>query len=1024
MYQSKNINYKQRIVSLLILFFMAGGILLAQNSSIKGVVIDKQNNETLPGVSVTVKGTTNGTLSDLDGKFAITAGKGTTLVITYLGYETQEVAVSNTSSTIKIQLLPQSFDIGEVTVVGTRMKKSDLTGAIGGISQEQLKEIPTTDLTTAMQGKVPGLNISRTSAAPGSDISMKVRGTNSISYGTNPVFVIDGIVAEEGLRLIDPNEIASIEVLKDASSTALYGSKASNGVIVITTKKGRKGEGKVNYSGFVTFSSYQNRLKTLGSKDMMNLRIDAYANGYMDTHPDADRNAYIKDYVLGTNKVFSAEELENGMADRTSNWIDEITRTGIEQNHSVNFSGGSDKSTYFVGFSYSNNQGVLDKSSYERFNGRINFETQVKPWLKIGTNTSISRGIKNRLDDNAYETALLGNKMQNIDTDRLYMYFQGVAQMGRYNPILTKDIDSKEIHDRVLTNNFIEINPIKDLYVRTSLSADIYNKQDSKYIPSYVGQSVRDNKDGEGWQWRGQTKYYQWDNSVSYEKTFNKKHRLFGFVSTSISKTRSNNISMSGYKFASDDLGSNNMGMAGDKEKNSMSSDYKTNTLISYIARANYSYEYKYQLTATVRRDGSSKFADGQRWGTFPSVSAAWTISEEEFLKNANLGWLDILKLRIGYGVLGNQNIPEYGYTTIYSPGFVNNDIKLDPEDGRYGNKGITWEKQKQWNFGLDATLWNDRITLGLDYFSMVNSDLLMKMSYWPSFGYSYQIANVAELQNKGIEFSVSAQMVKSKDWNWSVSGNIAHDKNKIKKLFGGVDVLWNGGNVKSRDGNLFVGQSLNTLWGYKVNRLAQESDMSKVNGWTSIVDGKVIRPGDLLPEDINKDGKITAEDDMTILGKTDPKFYGGFSTNLNYRDFYFDAVFTYSYGIKKFDWIYEYLMSDATISPAHEDMLKRWTPENTNTSIPRAYHGDGQNRFSYGETSYGLMNASFLRCATMSLTYKVPKSLIGKYFDNISVTASGNNLFTITPYKGYDPESGQGYPLSRSFTFGLNVGF
>lgn len=1022
MHQSKNVNLKQKLVPFMVLFFMAGGILFAQNVAVTGTVTDVETKETLPGVSITVKGTNNGVLTDMDGKFSINVNSKATLTITYLGYETKEMTVSN--PVMNIQLQPQSFDIGEVVVVGTRMRKSDLTGAIGGISEEQLKEVPTTDLTTAMQGKVPGLNVSRNKAAPGEDISIKVRGTNSISYGTNPVFVVDGIVAEEGLRLIDPNDIASIEVLKDASSTALYGSKASNGVIVITTKKGRKGEGKVNYSGFVTFSNYQNKLKTLDARDMMNLRIDAYANGYMDTHPNANRQEYINENILGTTKVFSAEELENGQNNRTSNWIDEITRTGIEQSHSVNFSGGTDISNYYVGFSYSNNEGVLDKSSYERLNGRVNFEIDVKPWLKIGTNTSVSRGTKNRIDDNAYETALLGNKMQTIDTERLYMYYQGVAQMGSYNPILTKDIDSKEIHDRVLTNNFVEINPIEKLYIRTSLAADIYNKQDNKYIPSYVGQSIRDNKNGEGWQWRGQTKYYQWDNSISYEKIFNKDHRLFGLASTSISKTRSNNISMSGYNYPSDHLGYQNMGMASDKEKNNISSEYKTNTLMSYIARANYSYKYKYQLTATIRRDGSSKFADGHKWGTFPSVSAAWTMSEEDFMKTKNLEWINLLKFRAGYGTLGNQNIPEYSYTTIYSPGFVNNEIKLDPDDGRYGNNNITWEKQKQLNLGLDATVWDDRITLAFDYFSMTNSNLLMKMSYWPSFGYSYQVANVAELENKGVEFSITAQLVRSKDWNWSVSGNIAHDKNKIKKLYGGVDVLWKDGNTKSRDGNLFVGESLNTVYGYQTDRLAQEADMGMVNGWTSIIDGKVVKPGDLLPVDINGDNKITAEDDMVVLGKTDPKFYGGFSTSLRYRDFNFDAVFTYSYGAKKYDWIYERLLTDATISPAHEDMLNRWTPENTNTDIARAYHGDGQSRFSYGETSAGLLDASFLRCATMSLSYRLPKSLIGKYFDNISLMASGNNLFIITPYKGYDPESGQGYPLTRSFTFGLNVSF
>lgn len=974
----------------------------------------------LTGATITVKGKNRTASADNDGHFTIEAAINDVLEVSYVGYEVVTITVKDLSSSLNIQLKTLQEALTDVVVVGVRMKKSDLTGSVGRISEAQLREVPTTDLTTAMQGKVPGLFITRNNATPGEDLSIKIRGTNSISYGTAPVYVIDGIVSEEGLRMINPDEIASVEVLKDASSTALYGSKASNGVILITTKKGKKGEGKISYRGFVTTSSYQDRLKTLDARQTMDLRADAYANAYMDDHPDANRDEIVYRITHTPDSVFSAEEMENGLNNRTSNWIDELTRTGVEQNHSLNFSGGSDKSTYFVGFNYSNNQGILDMSNYRRFSGRINFETQVKPWLKVGTNTSYSRGDKDRLDGNAYETALLGNKLQTIDTVRRYMYFQGVGQFGMYNPILTKLVNSNEVHDRVLSANYIEANPIKNLYLRTALSADIYNKQDARYTPSTVGQSIRDNKNGEAWQWRGQTKYIQWDNSISYERTFAQKHRLFGLVSSSMSQQRSNNISMTGQNFPTDMLGYYNMGLAQDKEQNSIGSDYKTNTLVSYIGRVNYTYDNKYLLTATVRRDGSSKFASDNRWGTFPSVSAAWTVSQESFMQN--ISWLNQLKLRVGYGILGNQNIPEYAYRTIYAPTYNNGVIGFVPEDGRFGNTGITWEKQKQWNFGLDASVWDNRVSFSADVFFMKNSDLLMRMNLWPSFGYSYQIANIAELKNQGIEFSFNAQLIKSTELNWSISGNIAHDRNKITSLYGGVDVLWNGGSITSREGNLFVGERLNSLWGFQVDRLAQAGDMDKLADWT-FYNSFVVKPGDLLPVDQNGDNKITAEDDMTIIGNTDPKFYGGFNTNLSYKNFVFDAVFVYSYGAKKPDWIYERLMDGtAIISPAHEDMLNRWTPENTNTGVPRAYRGDGKNRFPLSMTNYGLLDASFLRCASLSLAYNLPHNLVGKSFDNVSVNVSANNLFIITPYKGYDPETGQGYPLTTSFTFGLNV--
>lgn len=993
----------------------------AQQTAISGTVMDSVTRESLPGVSIKVKGGTSGTVSDKNGKYSIQVNSNAVLMISYIGYQQKELEVSAEVHDILLQA--QGFELEDVVVVGTRIKKSDLTGAIGTINEKQLKEIPTTDLTTAMQGKVPGLYIARSNATPGEDVTIKVRGTNSISYGTNPVYVIDGIVAEEGIRLINPDDIASVEVLKDASSTALYGSKASNGVIVITTKKGQQGEGKISYSGFATISNYQNRVKTLDARQMYDLRIDAYANAYMDENPNADRQAYIDNFLTKTavaGAIFSPEELYNGQNNLTSDWLDAITRTGMEQNHSLNFSGGDGKSNYFLGFSYSDNKGVLDVSRYKRISGRFNYERQIKPWLKVGTNTSISRGDKNRLDDNAYSTALMANPMQSIDTERLYMTFQGVSQMGNYNPILTKDLLSEEIHNRILTTNFLEAKPIAGLNIRTSLSADIYNKQDNNYIPSYIGQSMRDNYNGKGWQWRGITEYWQWDNSVSYEKNFG-KNRLFGLISTSMSKTRTNAIDMTGYNFPTDVLGYKGMGLASDRERNTINSDYVTNTLASIIARVNYSYDGKYLLTATVRRDGSSRFGNDNKWGTFPSLSLGWNMREENFLKNAT--WLDQLKLRAGFGLLGNQNIPNYTYMTIYQAAYSNGLVGFTPEDNRFGNPALRWEKQKQYNAGFDLSMLNNRLSFTGDVFYMRNTDLLMRMALWPSFGYDYQIANVGELANKGIEFSFNALLVNSSDFQWRISGNIAHDKNTVKKLVNGVDVLWNGGNIMSRDGNLFVGQSLHNFYTFKAEKIAQQADLERINHMT-FYNGYIVRPGDILPADLDGDGKITAENDMTVVGKADPKFYGGFTTNFAYKHLSLNAVFTYSYGAKKFNGQWDALMDgSASFTPASLEQLNRWTPENTNTDVPRAYRGNKFNRFGYGSTDWAMLDASFIRLAALNLTYNFPNKAIGP-LSNLSVYASGNNLLLITPYKGYDPEAGEGYPLTRSFTLGVNLSF
>ncbi|MFV0468604.1 MAG: SusC/RagA family TonB-linked outer membrane protein [Dysgonomonas sp.] len=1017
-----NIMGKKSIGLLLLLLFSISAF--SQNIDVKGTVSDSQTKERLIGVTVVVKGSSNGVTTDADGNFAISVAKNSTLVFSYLGYDPREIVVS--SNSIQLELRPQSFELENIVVVGTRMKKSDLTGAVSGITDTQLKEVPTSDLSTAMQGKVPGLFVSRTSASPGGDITVKVRGINSINYGQEPLYIVDGMVVEQGLKLINPDDVESIEVLKDASSTALYGSRASNGVIVITTKKGKKGEGKVNYSGFITVSKYQDRLKRLDSNQLYNLRIDAYANAYMDANPGADRQSYIDNVLLGASSVvgsiFSEEELYNGQNNLTSNWLDDILRTGFSQNHAVNISGSDDNTSYYLGFNYSKEEGILKNSDYERFGGKINLDRKVKPWLRIGTNTILSRGIRDILEGDAYNIAFRGNPLQTKDTERYYMYWQGVAQMGDYNPLLSLDIERQQIHDRVLSSNYIEVNPIKDMFIRTTLALDIFNKQDNSYTPSYVGQSVRDNYNGVAWQWRSQDMSWQWDNSVSYEKTFNEKHRIFGLLSSSISRKKYNELQVQGFGFPFDNLGYHDIGSAGNKTANTMSSYFSTYTLASFIGRINYSYEHKYYLTATARRDGSSRFASDNQWGTFPSFSAAWNMKEENFMEKAT--WLDQLKLRAGFGFVGNQAIPDYSYLTIYNSIITGESVGLTPADRRYGNENVRWEKQKSWNFGVDATFLNNRISITADAFHVTNSDLLMSMNYYPSFGFDYSVANVAELENQGLEFSVNALVVDTKDFKWNVSGNIAHDRNKIKSLYNGLSVIWNGGSVRNRDGQLFVGQSLNSIYSLKFGKIAQESDMDYVNSLTSIADGKIIRPGDYLPVDVDGDGAISYEKDMVIIGKKDPKFYGGFTSNFSYKDFSFEAAFTYSYGAKKFSGVYESLMSASGTSVASIDMLDRWTPEHTNTDVPRAFASIGQNRFSLSELSNSVQDASFLRCAAMTLSYNVPKNFIGAFFNNIKVYATAGNLFLITPYKGYDPEAGEDYPLTSSYTLGVNLSF
>lgn len=1025
--------------SVMLLFFLSALALSAQTLTVTGTVIDEVTGETLPGVTILEKGSTNGTVTDGNGKYLIAVDKNKTLVFSYIGYKSKEISkVTNTVYNVGLEV--DAIEIDDVVVLGTRMKKSDLTGAVGSISEKQLKEIPTVNLTSAMQGKVAGVFITNSNATPGGEPTIKVRGINSISFGQNPIYVIDGIVVDQGIGMLNPDDIASIEVLKDASSKAIYGYRAANGVVVVTTKKGKQGSGKISYDGWVGFSNYdKSKMELLGSKDLYDLRIDAYANHYMDDNPTMNRQDYINSVLLGDpsvpGSIFSAEELYNGQNDITNDWITPLTRTGVQQNHSVNFSGATDKTNYYIGFSYSDQKGLLVNSDYKRYSGKINLEQVVKPWLKVGTHTTFSRAMTSKFEggsvisdanngynqgsSEAYSRALRANPMQNID-DRYYMYWQGVANMDQYNPILSKQIDRDQIHDRLLSANFVEATPLTGLRIRTTFSIDYFNKEDNIYVPQTVGQSVRDNWNGGARQWRGQNFNWQWDNSISYEKTFGQKHRLFAMVAAGTNKYMSNHNNLEAYGFPSDDLGYYSIGASYKREMNEIGSNWETQTAVSVVERFNYTYDNKYYLTVSVRQDGSSKFAPGNQWGTFPSCSAAWNVSEESFMKK--LSAIDLLKVRVGYGIVGNQSIPSYSYASIYKPQYTNGASSLI-SDGRMGNPDIRWEKQKQFNAGFDLSLWNDRLSITADYFYTINSDLLMEMSLSPTIGFKNKVANVGELENKGVEFTLNSRIIDTRDFKWNLSANISHDKNTVKKLYNGLTVIWKDNSITSREGNLFVGQPVNTFWAYKVDKIAQESDMERLSEWR-FQDGKIVGPGDILPVDKNGDKAISNEDDMFVIGKKDPKFYGGLSTDFSWKNFTLSASFTYSYGARKYSWMYDVLMGGTCTTASHKDMLDRWTPEHTNTDIPRAFKGERLQRFGIGSTDFVLLDASYLRCAALTLSYNFPSRLIRPVCENLRVYATGNNLFTVTKYKGFDPESGESYPAARMFTFGVNVAF
>lgn len=999
---------------------------MAQSVKIEGSVRDSQTDELLPGVNVMVKGSSVGAMTNIDGAFSITVQKSSVLEFSFIGYEKQEYEVKGNAK-IQVELNPVGIAMDEVIVVGASMKKSDLTGSVARVTDKTLQQIPTADLNTALQGKVAGVFI-QNSAKPGEAASIKIRGNNSIQYGTSPIYVIDGLLVDQGFEMLNPNDIATIDVLKDASAAAIYGARGANGVVVITTKKGQKGKARVTYDGWYGSQSFSKEMPLINGSQLHDLRVEAYINEFNNTTnlPPARREKYIKDNFLSTtvppNTIFTEDEMEAYLSGKTYNWLDAVTQNAYQQNHAVSFSGAGDKGSYFMSFNYNQQEGLMKNVSYERYTGKINLDQMVKPWLKVGTNTTFVYQVGHPVaDDNTFPVALRADPLLPISGEYWYMKYGTEESQSNNNPIRDLNVVRDANQARLMSSNFININPIKGLDIRSTFSIDYMSKEDYTYYSTETTQSYKASADGQAKHRKDKMLNWQWDNTVSYKTLIKEKHRISAVLGANMSYYSQNWNSLDVKGFGNDFFSYKAIAGASKKEDFGVNSDFWTYSMASVFLRAGYVYDSRYYVTFTGRYDGSSKFGTNNKWGFFPSVSASWNITGEEFMQSQNV--INNLRLRVGYGLAGNQNIPNYGYQTLYDVRATLGTSALI-NWGRYGNPDLRWEKQKQINVGLDYGMFNDRLSFTLDLFHIDNEDLLMTISKSPSSGYLDQLANVGTLRNRGIEFSINATPIRTKDWNWNIGFNISADRNKIIKLDGQAQEIYKLGGMSNNEiqteGNLFVGESLNTIYMYLFDRIIQESDMDYVNSLE--LGSRTAQPGDILPLDRDHNGIIN-DKDRTVVGVKDPKFYGGIHTTVSWKGLELTLVGNYSYGAKKTSFLYNSLVTSDGRSAAHKDILNRWTPENTNTLIPRAYHAFSG--FGYGSTSLCLQDASFFRLSSATLAYTFPRKLINKiYLDNLRIYFTGSNLFTATKYRGFDPETGDWYPNMRMYVVGLNISF
>ena len=999
---------------------------MAQELIVKGLVTD---NAQEPLVGIIVKSKIQSVVTNANGRFEVKANENDVLTFSGIGYVTATRKVNSTNE-MTVVLAEKNENIDEVIVVGTAMKRSDLTGSLSTVNSQTLNQKPATSINEALQGRVAGVFITP-GQSPSDGAGIKIRGTNTINSGSNPIYVVDGMVMSDAFNFfnsINPNDVEEIQVLKDASATALYGSRGANGVVVITTKKAKQGKGQISYDGWIGVTTMGHRPATMNTQQLYDLRLEAFANGYMYNNPTADRQSYIDNVLLKNNMAFAEEELAGYNSGKTYNWLDRVSQTGIKQNHTLSFSKATEGTNLYVSLNTTNTKGVILNTHQKSYTGRVNADASINQWVKIGTNTSFTYTEDNVPSDNVFNKSLWANPMIDYapyeadatrhlkDYRTLYWRAHTEQNNNDFNPFNSLEISQDRQRNYLTSVNYININPFKGFNIRSTFSLNHTTQAWFEYIPTGIQETERNNNgDAFSKHERWSTTTWQWDNSLSYVTMWD-KHRLNAILGTSTSRTINNYTLAGGSRFASNDLTYHKLSGAANLEKRLIDSDFANSSLVSFISRVNYDYDNRYFATFTARYDGSSKFGTGHKWGLMPSFSLAWNMAGEQFMQPYS-SWLNKLKIRAGYGVTGNQDIENYAYLTLYYPQ-ISNGVASYRTSGRRGTPGITWEKQRQTNFGLDIAMWNNRLSMSVDAFFITNDDLLMNHSLNRTSGYTNTWENIGTMTNRGLEFTVNATPIQTKDWQWNVGANLSLDRNKITRLYGGVKEILND---TYREGNIFLNKPLHTIYTYRTGGIANESNRSQ---WENVnYNGKTVALGDLFPADINND-KVIDQKDREIVGTTTPKFYGGFSTDITWKGLTLNTVFNYSVGAKRISSYYESLINSTGVSSASTDLLDRWTPQNTGAKFPRVIDNVTLfNRVSPSDLDFSIQNASYLRLSTLSLSYQVPRSILSSIkVNSLKVYFTASNLFCITPYKGFDPELGDSkYPPTKMFVFGLN---
>lgn len=1021
----KNTTFGKILLMALVALMAGMTSVSAQSHKVTGTVT-ADDGSAIIGANVLVVGQTMGTTTDVKGNYSITVSDKASLEFSYLGYETQVVAVGKRSK-IDVTLASDSQVLEDLVVVGYGVqRRSDVAGSVASIKAEDMNIYPSSNISEMLRGLSAGVQVTSGGGAPGSSSSIQIRGSRSLTASNSPLYVIDGVPSNSTeFNMINNNDVASIEILKDAAAQAIYGARAANGVVMVTTKRGQSGKTEVNFESTISVQNLWRNFKYYDPESWVELRRQAVASDMGIDDPEAIA-------ALGADYVFQDPIMQKNWEEAIwTDWESLMIKPAVMQKYSLGIRGGNKKLRFASNFGYTNQDGMIDGSGYERGNLRVNADYEAYKWLSIGVNTSANKTLR----DAAYGSfnQFMTRPPYGIAYDAEGNITQYINSTNDQNPLYNmQHVKDQTAQDMFRINAFMEVRPFKGFSYKLNATqyarfAEVGSYKTSQYTGGGAGGSISNSRDYN----------FVIENIVNYKVPIaNKDHSLNLTAVQSWDRDYMTKLEAEASDVPVDSFWWN---MIGDGVPTKINRSVSESILVSYLARAQYSYKDRYIVNAAVRYDGSSRFGAQNKWAMFPSIAGAWRISEEDFLKNSEA--ISNLKLRLSWGSVGNQNgIGNYetlGNTASYDMQFGDNYIIGYLPGNTIPNTRLRWETTTSTNYGLDFGLFKGRVSGTVEYYNTRTTDLLVSRQIESVLGYTSMLDNLGETKTNGFELTLNTDIVRSKDFNWSIGINYSTFHNEIVRIDNRKDE--NGNYIDDVDNKWFIGHPINVYYDYLAEGIWQYDDFDGKDAagkWiikpTIDSDGDgvadkametdvVVSPGSVKIIDHNGDGKITADDRQII--KRDPDFIASLNTSLKWKgfDFYMDWYMV-SGTIRRNEYLYGSNQGGSLQGKLNGIMVNYWTPSNPSNEFPRPAFNSNMTH----QQSLCYQDASYIRLRTLSIGYTLPKAMLKRLnVKNLRFAVTATNLFTMTDYLSYNPEAGAGsYPEPRQWAFSANLNF